>query len=105
MNCFSQEELEILRRLAGFIAQGNAETRIGKMPGVQNMTSQQQGQGHPLGQGQIQGQNRLGNIKCFHCSNFGHFKRDCPVLKAEQSLNSDHGVTDQGNTANRDSFW
>lgn len=65
---------------------------IGKMPGVQNMTSQQQGQGHPLGQGQIHGQGRLGNIKCFHCSNFGHFKRDCPVLKAEQSLNPDHGL-------------
>lgn len=90
-NCFNQKELEILQRLAGFIAQGNADSLTDKMPNVQNMASQQQGQGHPLGQGQVQGQSRLGNIKCFHCSNFGHFKRDCPVLKAEQNLNSDRG--------------
>ena len=90
-NCFNQKELEILQRLAGFIAQGNADSLTDKMPDVQNMASQQQGQGHPLGQGQVQGQSHLGNIKCFHCSNFGHFKRDCPVLKAEQHLNSDRG--------------
>ena len=90
-NCFNQKELEILQRLAGFIAQGNADSLTDKMPDVQNMASQQQGQGHPLGQGQVQGQSHLGNIKCFHCSNFGHFKRDCPVLKAEQNLNSDRG--------------
>ena len=38
------------------------------------------------GQGQSGGQNRLANMQCFHCANFGHIKRDCPILQAEQTL-------------------
>ena len=42
----------------------------------------------PQGQGQPVSQNRLANVQCFHCSNFGHFKRECPILQAaEQNLN------------------
>ncbi|MEW8548511.1 MAG: zinc finger CCHC domain-containing protein, partial [Candidatus Thiodiazotropha sp.] len=48
-----------------------------------------QGQMRPLqkNQGQNQGQNRFANVQCYHCSNFGHIKRDCPILQAEQNLN------------------
>ena len=43
---------------------------------------------YPQGQGQPVSQNRLANVQCFHCSNFGHFKRECPILQAaEQNLN------------------
>ena len=42
---------------------------------------------HQLGQGQSAGQNRLTNVQCFHCSNFGHFKRDCPLLQVQLKLN------------------
>ena len=26
-------------------------------------------------------------MQCFHCANFGHFKRDCPFLQVQQKLN------------------
>ena len=42
---------------------------------------------HQQGQGQSAGQNRLTNVQCFHCANFGHFKRDCPFLQVQQKLN------------------
>ena len=42
---------------------------------------------HQQGQGQLAGQNRLTNVQCFHCANFGHLKRDCPFLKVQQKLN------------------
>ena len=42
---------------------------------------------HQQGQGQSAGQNRLTNVQCFHCANFGHFKRDCPFLLVQQKLN------------------
>ena len=42
---------------------------------------------HQQGQGQSAGQNRLTNVQCFHCANFGHFKRDCPFLPVQQQLN------------------
>ena len=47
-----------------------------------------QGQMRPpqQGQGQSAGQNRLKNVQCFHCANFGHFKRDCPFLQVQQKL-------------------
>ena len=42
---------------------------------------------HLQGQGQSAGQNRLTNVQCFHCANFGHFKRECPFLLVQQKLN------------------
>ena len=47
------------------------------------------GQMRPHQQGQVQsaGQNRLTNVQCFNCANFGHFKRDCPFLQVQQKLN------------------
>ena len=42
---------------------------------------------HQQGQGQSAGPNRLTNVQCFHCANFGHFKRDCPFLQIQQKLN------------------
>ena len=42
---------------------------------------------HQQGKGQSAGQNRLTNVQCFHCANFGHFKRDCPFLLVQQKLN------------------
>ena len=46
-----------------------------------------QGQGQMNGQGQLQGQGRHATLKCFYCSEIGHIKRNCPVLKAEQAQN------------------
>ena len=48
-----------------------------------------QGQMRPNQQGQCQsaGQNRLTNVQCFYCANFGNFKRDCPFLQVQQKLN------------------
>ena len=42
---------------------------------------------HQQGQGQSAGQNRLTNVQCYHCANFGHFKRDCPFLLVKQKSN------------------
>ena len=42
---------------------------------------------HQQGQGQSAGQNRLTNVQCFHCANFGHFKRECPFQLVQQKLN------------------
>ena len=42
---------------------------------------------HQQSEGQSAGQNRLTNVQCFHCANFGHFKRDCPFLQVQQKLN------------------
>ena len=53
---------------------------------------------HQQGQGQSAGQNRLTNVQCFHCANFGHFKRDCPFLQVQQKLNGNsepHGTEPQ----------
>ena len=46
-----------------------------------------QGQGQMNGQGQLQGQGRHATLQCFYCSEIGHIKRNCPVLKAEQAQN------------------
>ena len=43
------------------------------------------------GQGQSQGQARHSTLKCYYCSNIGHIKRNCPVLKADQN----RGVPDR----------
>ena len=57
-------------------------TNQGQIPRQGQMRPQPQGQGQPVSQ------NRLANVQCFHCSNFGHFKRECPNLQAaEQNLN------------------
>ena len=57
-------------------------TNQGKISRQGQMRPQPQGQGQPVSQ------NRLANVQCFHCSNFGHFKRECPILQAaEQNLN------------------
>ena len=57
-------------------------TNQGQIPRQGQMRPQPQGQGQPVSQ------NRLANVQCFHCSNFGHFKRECPILQAaEQNLN------------------
>ena len=43
-----------------------------------------QGQGQNKGQGQNASQIRYANVQCFHCSERGHIKVNCPVLKAER---------------------
>ena len=43
------------------------------------------GEGQSQGQGQIQGQARHSTWKCYYCSNIGHIKRHCPILKADQN--------------------
>ena len=60
------------------LATGNYTSRGGR-PG------NHQGQGQM--QGQSQGQGRYAAIQCFYCSEIGHIKRNCPVLRAEQAQN------------------
>ena len=62
-----------------------------QLPSHEQLRPQIQNKGqmrpHQQGQGQSAGQNRLINVQCFHCANFGHFKRDCPFLQVQQKLN------------------
>ena len=53
----------------------------------QNEDNPKQGysEGQSQGQGQIQGQARHSTLKCYYCSNIGHIKRNCPILKANQN--------------------
>ena len=50
-------------------------------------TGQLRPQNPNQGRGQSAGLYRLANTQCFHCSNFGHMKRDCPILQVQQKLN------------------
>ena len=66
------------QNLAPAVAAANCTPR--GRPG--NLQGQVQGQGQ-----QIKGQDRHATFQCFYCSEIGHIKRNCPVLKAEQTQN------------------
>lgn len=53
----------------------------------QNTNNPKQGysEGQPQSQGQNQGLAHHSTLKCYYCSNIGHIKRNCPILKADQN--------------------
>ena len=87
----SQKEIDFIHRLVSSTEQELNVTTTSKTPGtLQGHPHFKQGQirPQPQGQGQSSRPNRFVNIQCFHCLNFGHFKRDCAILKAEQGSNN-----------------
>ena len=80
----SQKEIDFIHCLVASAERANEPTPNkthvaprGQIPKQGQMRPQQQGQG------QASGQNRFANMQCYHCSNFVHLKRDCPILEAE----------------------
>lgn len=95
------EEKQILQKILSFMENSSSNSEPSKVSPLQDKTGQghipnAQGQGHipnaqgqvynpkNVGQGQNQGQGRYADLQCFYCSERGHIKRNCPVLKAER---------------------
>lgn len=104
----TSRELDILQKLLSLAENKSSEGYASKTPAASsyNNRSYNSGQGRSYnpgqGQGWIKGQghdngpgnqgqghnNGLGQpgLQCYYCLESGHFKRNCPVLKAEQNL-------------------
>ena len=86
------EEKQILQKILSFMENSSSNSKPNKVPPLQDKTDQ----GHTpnakgqvynpkdVGKGQNQGQGRYADLQCFNCSERGHIKRNCPVLKAER---------------------
>ena len=67
--------------------QGQAQVNPMSNNAFRSNSGTRQGQGQANGQGRshTQGQGYHAALQCYHCYEIGHIKRNCPILKAEQS--------------------
>ena len=86
------EEKDILQKILSFMEKSDNNALQNNLPQAQGNSNAQghmynqknEGQGHVASQGQNQGQGRYANLQCFYCSERGHIKVNCLVLKAER---------------------